>query len=234
MNARHLIVLLSISISAYGQSDSLPSSAQKVIEHETKKQLFIGFNVLQLATLDAELMAICRINNRHAVILSAGYDFNALDFGNRLDVEEQFQESSQEAQNNPISRYFWGRGPAFRIFYDFKPSRKEFSGNYISLYGILKIRNYTTHGYGDGEYVHSESADQQVTGGGINYVHRKEKKQFMLRFNVGLGIRALHSSITWPAYRLGSNVKKPESHFTHSQIYPWFDLGFSFLFRVDK
>ena len=200
-----------------------------------RNQILLGFNATQVIVGDLELHAMLLFKRRYSIMLGAGYDFNFLDFSNSLSPEDQCVGCNErEGESNSEGRYFWGKGPAFRLILSDSYTDKNVSHFFMSLYFLFKYHNYKEYYYGDGSKKHSESAEQQIFGMGFYGGYEILKKNSIIRPYGGIGLRTLDSKITWPNIYQDQTLVFPEKHFTENHAYPSLDFGLIFLFGVRK
>jgi len=198
-------------------------------------QILLGFNATQVIVGDVELHAMLRFKKRYSIMIGGGYDFNFLDFGNSIELEDQcIGCNEREGESNPEGRYFWGKGTSFRLILSDSYSERNVSHFFLSLYFVFKNHDYENYYYGDGGDKHSESAKQQIFGMGFHAGYGIVKKNSMVRPYVGIGIRTLDSQITWAAIYQDQTLVFPEKHFIESHAYPSLDFGIIFLFGVRR
>ena len=198
-------------------------------------KFFLGMNVTHVIAGDLELYAMYQLGKRHSLMLCAGYDFNTLDFGRHLDEEDQLDHmESKEQETGVESRYLWGRGPAFRIGYDFRFPVRPTSGIFISAVVMMKIRNYEHYSFGEigGGLLHSESADQKIFGLSILAGYEIQHNIICLKPHIGAGVRLLQSHIHRPAIISYNQVYYEETNYTEEHYYPALHLGFTVLFKI--
>jgi len=217
------IVLVSIIISNSWAQEDLSSK---------KNELLLGINITQCMVGDFELHVMYSIKSKHAFTIAAGYDKNFLDFGRHWPEDKQGHLESVEQESNDEGRYFWGNGPAGRFIYDYNFPRKANRSNYfLSATLIVKEHNYKNYFFGDRGTSRSESGNQRIYGltmcGGKNF----NTSHCVFRFYVGVGIRHLESSLSWPGYNRNGTLL-PAKDFNYSLTAPSLDFGIVFYFRT--
>jgi hypothetical protein len=232
----YLIFLFCFLVEIFSASAKIFPSDSTQTQTEKQNNLFLGINLIQLSFLDVELYARYEIHRRHSFILAAGYDFNALDLvgdkiGRHLDPEDQRHEVQIEQESDDWERYFWGQGLAFRFGYEIKLGKHIPSGPFLSTEFLLKERNYENYQFGAGGTLHSESADQKIYGFTFRYGYEWTKNKVRIQFTTGMGLRILHSNISWPKIEDGPYGSPPTS-FQKDVYLPSFHLAWLIYFQL--
>ena len=231
-----LVLFCSSVCKAGQQGDSLnsPGTIASLRDTTTHNQLYLGINFTQTIAGDIEIQAMYRFKKRYSIMAGAGYDYNFLDFGNRIGLENQCTGCSLEegGESRAYGRYFWGKGAAIRIILTDNFADNNFSHFFVSLYALVKYHDYKNYYFRESATIHCESANQQVFGMGFYAGYEFVKGKFLVRPYGGLGFRALHSQIARPQIYNGQEIAYPETRFTENSVYPAVDLGIIFLFRV--
>jgi hypothetical protein len=225
----------SFSASAKIPSQTLSDSTQQQVEKQNN--FLLGINPTQVAMLDVELYARFELYHRHSFFIAAGYDFNAFDLapgdkiGRPLDPEDQGREVQIEQESDNWERYFWGQGFAFRFGYEVKLEKHVPSGPFLSAEFLLKERNYEHYQFGSGGILHSESADQKIYGLTFRYGYEWIKTKVRIQFTTGIGLRILHSDVTWPTI-VNASYNVPAEYFQKDVYLPSLHLGWLIYFQL--
>jgi len=213
----------------------IPSQETDTTESPLRNHILLGFNATQVIVGDVELHSMLRFKKRYSIMVGVGYDFNLLDFGNPIELEEQCDGCNErEGESNASGRYFWGNGMAYRFIVSDSYTDKNVSHFFASLYLVYKHHNYENYYYGDGNKIHCESADQQIFGVGFYFGYESLKKNSIIRPYGGIGLRTLDSQISRPPIYNGQTIAYSGANFSESYAYPAIDFGLIFLFKVRK
>ena len=230
--------LLFISVAAIASNPHKDSTGLEQHTDTTsiakRNHLLLGFNLTQVLVGDVELHAMYRFKKRYSIMVGAGYDFNVLDFGKTISIDDQCGTCGFESgpESHSYSRYFWGQGPSIRLILSDNYTDNAISHFFISMYSVLKYRNYDNYKYLEGRTIHCESAKQQIFGMGFYCGYEVIKKFFLFRPYGGIGFRALTSEIHRPAIPDPPYSGYLEKNYTENYFYPALDFGLLFLFGV--
>jgi hypothetical protein len=227
------IAVISFSASAKIPAHALRDSTQH--QDETRNHFYLGINPTQILVGDVELYARYEMHGRHSIFIAGGYDFNALDIRHtHLDPQDQGRAESIEQENDELERYFWGHGPAFRFGYEVKLGQHLPKGIFLSAEFLMKYRDYENYQFCDHQTLHSESADQKISGLSFRFGYEWQKNWICLKQFIGMGFRVLDSHITWPVIMEGPSVASKSETFYKTHVVPSFHLGLLIYFKLTK
>ena len=219
-------ILLFVAPSVFAQADT-------AINHE----IYFGVNLTRLIVKDYELQLFYRLSHRTMAGISIGYDLNR---GEQLFTDTRVADDtagwhihssgSSERETQEGSRYFFGRGPAFRISCDFLYSKKQRSC-FITTELMLKIRNYDNYIFQQHQAVFLESSSQKIYGVTIVAGRYAElESMFSFKIYFGFGFRYLISNVVRPSSSdYNYTYWYPEERFTYHLSFPTIHLGLSLI-----
>jgi len=224
---------LALSATATTPGHTLRDSTQQ--QDEKRNHFYLGTNPTQLFLSDVELYARFEMHGRHSVFIAGGYDFNALDIRHtHLDPQGQGLAESIEQENDDLERYFWGHGPAFRFGYEVKLGQHLPKGLFLSAEYLIKLRDYEHYQFCSNGTLHSESAEQKISGLSFRIGYEWQKNRICLKQFTGMGFRVLDSHITWPVIMEGQSVASKGKTFYKTHVIPSFHLGLLIYFKLSK
>ena len=204
-----------------------------------KHELYFGVNLTRLVAEDYECLASYRLSKENIIALCAGYDLNA---GQRYFViAEPVADTTNwmitdgdghEGENNPASRYFYGKGIALRLaFENLFINRKKNSQRFYSLEALIKTRNYSNNRFQENNIKYLESGRQLIYGFTLYWGRYMPLNQVLiLKFTTGFGVRYLQSYVTRPGgYYDHSSFWIPGKKFLFEVGFPTVHLGLSLI-----
>jgi hypothetical protein len=214
---------------AFAQQDTLP-----------RHELYFGVNLTRLIFEDYELQVLYRVNNRSIVGVHGGYDFNR---GEELFTDTKAADdttgwqvhSSQgsEGDTRETSRYFFGKGPVFRMSYDYFFLNKKHRQKILITELLLKIRNYDNYFYQEYGGVFLESGSQKIFGLTVLFARHAEIENFLLlKVSAGLGFRYLQSNVVRPGHFRYFTEWIPEDRFDYHLAFPTVHFGISLIINT--
>ncbi len=203
------------------------------VKKSFQTQLFAGFNIGQLSWRDVELHVLYRFHLRHSIIAAGGYDFNGVDHGSKYDPDNVISGYGSGENTFELERFFYGKGCAGRLVYNFSYRINEPWTNMISVSVIAKSRSYSNYSFLplSGRYGVCESGNQIIYGASILHSAIWSSKYFSVIYYGGFGFRHSENSIVWEREYNGYDFTH-ESRFNKIINIPSIDGGIIVLVKL--